>query len=188
MLLQLGADSPVSGQAAIRLEVGQKVSAGSVLAKIARPDMLKAELKVSETEAKDIALNQPASIDTRNGIVPGKVIRIDPAAVNGTVAVDVALLGPLPQGARPDLSVDGTVELEKLSNVVFMGRPTIGQPQSTIPLFKVDSDRKGASRVMVKLGRASVSSIEIIDGLRPGDQVILSDMSAWDSHDHIRFD
>jgi len=186
VLLQLGADSPVAGQAAPRLEVGQKVTAGSVLAKIARPDMLKAELKISETEAKDIALNQTASIDTRNGVIPGKVIRIDPAAVNGTVSVDVALLGPLPPGARPDLSVDGTVELEKLSDVVFMGRPTAGQPHSTISLFKVDPDRKGASRVKVKLGRASVSAIEVVEGLRPGDQVILSDMSAWDAHDRIR--
>ncbi len=186
ILLQLGADSPVAGQAAPRLEVGQRVAAGAVLAKIAQPEKLKAELKITETEAKDIALGLLASIDTRNGVIAGKVIRIDPAAVSGTVAVDVALLGALPPGARPDLSVDGVIELERLENVVYVGRPTSGQPNSTISLFRVDADQKGASRVKVKLGRASVSTIEVLEGLRPGDKVILSDMNAWDSHDRIR--
>jgi HlyD family secretion protein len=186
VLLQLGPDTAAGGQAASKLEAGQRVTAGSVLAKIAQPEKLKAELKITETQAKDIALGQPASIDTRNGVIPGKVTRIDPAAVNGTVAVDVALLGKLPPGARPDLSVDGTVELEKLTDIVFVGRPTSGQPNSSITLFRIDPDRKGATRVRVKLGRASVSLIEVMEGLRPGDQVILSDMSAWDSHDRIR--
>jgi HlyD family secretion protein len=186
VLLQLGPDTAVGGQAASKLEAGQRVTAGSVLAKIAQPEKLKAELKITETQAKDIALGQPASIDTRNGVIPGKVTRIDPAAVNGTVAVDVALLGKLPPGARPDLSVDGTVELEKLTDIVFVGRPTSGQPNSSITLFRIDADRKGATRVRVKLGRASVSLIEVMEGLLPGDQVILSDMSAWDSHDRIR--
>ena len=186
ILLQLGADPPVAGQVPPRLEVGQRVTAGAVLAKIAQPEKLKAELKITETEAKDIALGLPASIDTRNGVIPGKVIRIDPAAVSGTVTVDVALQGALPSGARPDLSVDGVIELERLDNVVYVGRPTLGQPNSTISLFRVDPDRKGASRVKVKLGRASVNTIEVLEGLRPGDQVILSDMNAWDSHDRIR--
>jgi HlyD family secretion protein len=186
VLLQLGPDTAAGGQAASKLEAGQRVTAGSVLAKIAQPEKLKAELKITETQAKDIALGQPASIDTRNGVIPGKVTRIDPAAVNGTVAVDVALLGKLPPGARPDLSVDGTVELEKLTDIVFVGRPTSGQPNSSITLFRIDPDRKGATRVRVRLGRASVSLIEVMEGLRPGDQVILSDMSAWDSHDRIR--
>lgn len=188
VLIQLGGDSAVGGQALPKLEVGQRVSAGAVLAKIAQPEKLKAELKITETEAKDIALGQVTSIDTRNGVIPGKVIRIDPAAVNGTVAVDVALLGALPPGARPDLSVDGTVELEKLNDVVYIGRPASAQPNSTITLFRVDPDRKGASRVRVKLGRASLSAIEVVEGLGPGDQVILTDMSAWDSHDRIRLD
>ena len=186
VLLQLGADAPSGGQPTTRLEVGQRVTAGSVLAKIAQPEKLKAELKITETEAKDIALGQAASIDTRNGVNAGKVTRIDPAAVNGTVTVDVALLGGLPAGARPDLSVDGTVELERLNDVVYVGRPTSGQPNSTITLFRIDADRRNANRVRIKLGRASVSVIEVTEGLRPGDQVILSDMSAWDSHDRIR--
>ena len=131
-------------------------------------------------------MGQPASIDTRNGIIPGKIIRIDPAAVNGTVLVDVLLTGPLPQGARPDLSVDGTIDIERLSDVMFVGRPTVGQPHSTVTLFRFDGDGKTASRVTVKLGRASVNTIEVIEGLKVGDKVILSDMSAQDSHDHIR--
>jgi multidrug efflux pump subunit AcrA (membrane-fusion protein) len=168
------------------LEVGQNVLSGAILAKIAQQDKLKAQVKITETEAKDVALGQPSSIDTRNGIIPGKVMRIDPAAVNGTVLVDVLLTGPLPQGARPDLSVDGTIDIERLNDVLYVGRPTVGQPNSTVTLFRYDPDGKNASRVTVKLGRASVNTIEVLDGLKVGDKVILSDMSAQDSHDHIR--
>ena len=168
------------------VEVGQKVLAGTALAKVAQPSKLKAELKVAETQAKDIALGQPASIDTRNGIVAGRVSRIDPAVLNGTVTVDVKLEGALPQGARPDLSVDGTIRLEHLEDVMNVGRPVIGQSEATITLFKLEPDGKHASRVQVKLGRTSVNTIEIRDGLRVGDQVVLSDMSAWDSYDRIR--
>ena len=186
VLVQLGADALVAGQAAGKLEVGQRVAAGTVLAKIAQPEKLKAELKVTETEAKDIAVGQPASIDTRNGIIAGRVTRIDPAAVNGSVLVDVALLGALPQGARPDLSVDGVIDLERLTDVIYMGRPTSGQPNTTISLFKIDADGSGATRVRVRLGRASVSVVEVLDGLRPGDQVILSDITGMDSQNRIR--
>ena len=168
------------------VEVGQKVLAGTALAKVAQPSKLKAELKVAETQAKDIALGQPASIDTRNGIVAGRVSRIDPAVLNGTVTVDVKLEGALPQGARPDLSVDGTIRLEHLEDVINVGRPVIGQSEATITLFKLEPDGKHAARVQVKLGRTSVNTIEIRDGLRVGDQVVLSDMSAWDSYDRIR--
>lgn len=168
------------------IEVGQQVSAGTVLAKVTQPNKLKAQLKITETEAKDILLGQKASIDTHNGIIPGHVIRIDPAAVNGTVTVDVGLDG-VPEGARPDQSVDGTVELEHLSDVVYVDRPTIGQPNSTVTLFKISPDQKTATRATVKLGRASVNTIEVLDGLHVGDQVVLSDMSQWDSHDRIRF-
>lgn len=167
-------------------EVGSRVAAGTRLARVVQPDKLKAELKVPETQAKDVAVGQPAEVDTRNGIIKGFVSRIDPAAQSGTVTVDVRLEGELPQGARPDLSVDGTVEIEKLADVVFVDRPTSGQPQSTIMLFKLDPDGKGAGRVQVKLGRASVGTIEILDGLRVGDQVILSDMAQWDAYDRIR--
>ena len=168
------------------LEVGQKVTAGTILAKIAQPGKLKAELKITETEAKDILLNQPAEIDTRNGVIPGKVTRIDPAAVNGTVTVDVGLMGELPAGARPDLSVDGTIELEKLDNILFMGRPVFGQPHSDVMIFMIEPDGKTAVKTKVKLGRASVNTIEVVEGLREGQQVILSDMNAYDSHDRIR--
>jgi HlyD family secretion protein len=168
------------------LEVGQNVTAGSILAKVARQDKLKAQIKITETEAKDIALNQPASIDTHNGVIPGKVIRIDPSAVNGSVLVDVALTGPLPAGARPDLSVDGTVDIERLDDVLYVGRPTVGQPHSTATLFRIDPDGKTATRTTVKLGRASVNTIEIVDGLKIGDKVILSDMSAQDAHERVR--
>jgi len=170
----------------IPVEVGQQVAAGANLARVVQPTRLKAELKIPETQAKDVAIGQKAEIDTRNGIIPGTVSRIDPAAINGTVTVDVRLEGPLPQGARPDLSVDGTVEIEKLDDVLFVGRPTFGQPNSTVSLFKLDPDNRGATRVQVKLGRSSVNTIEILDGLRVGDQVILSDMSQWDSYDRIR--
>jgi HlyD family secretion protein len=168
------------------VEVGQKVAAGTALAKVAQPWKLKAELKIAETQAKDIAMGQPATVDTRNGVVNGRVARIDPAVLNGTVTVDVKLEGALPQGARPDLSVDGTIQLEHLDDVVFVGRPVIGQPESTITLFKLEPDGKHAARVQVKLGRTAVNTIEIRDGLRVGDQVILSDMSAWDNYDRIR--
>ena len=187
VLQQLGtATVAAAGGGSGQLEVGQNVLPGAILAKIAQMDKLKAQVKITETEAKDVALGQPASIDTRNGIIPGKIIRIDPAAVNGTVLVDVLLTGPLPQGARPDLSVDGTIDIERLSDVMFVGRPTVGQPHSTVTLFRFDADGKTASRVTVKLGRASVNTIEVIEGLKVGDKVILSDMSAQDSHDRIR--
>lgn len=170
----------------VDVEVGQRVAVGTILAKVADPTKLKAELKLPETQMKDIALNQTAEIDTRNGIVPGHVVRIDPAAQNGTVTVDVKLDGPLPPGSRPELSVDGTVELERLADVVYVGRPVFGQPNSTVGLFKVDPDGKGATHVNVKFGRASVNAIEIISGLKVGDRVILSDMSQWDSQPRIR--
>lgn len=187
VMAQLGpGTSAGSTTTAPELEVGQKVMAGTILAKIAQPQKLKAELKINETEAKDVAPGQPASIDTRNGIIQGKVSRIDPTAVNGNVTVDVKLMGDLPQGARPDLSVDGTIELERLNDVVFMGRPTNGQPNGTISIFKITPDGQYASRVQVKLGRASVNTIEIMSGLKPGDQVILSDMTQYDGHDRIR--
>jgi HlyD family secretion protein len=184
-LQQLGNASSASG-AAPPLEAGQNVTAGSILAKVAQQDKLKAQVKINESEAKDILIGQAASIDTRNGIIPGRVTRIDPAAVNGTVLVDVKLEGALPPGARPDLSVDGTIDLERLSDVVYVGRPTVGQPHSTVTMFRYDPDGKSATRVTVKLGRASVNTIEVLEGLKVGDKVILSDMSAMDSHDRIR--
>jgi multidrug efflux pump subunit AcrA (membrane-fusion protein) len=147
---------------------------------------LKAELKIAETQAKDIAIGQDAEIDTRNGVIPGKVSRIDPSVINGTRTVDVRLIGALPPGAVPDLSVDGTIEVENLKDVVFVERPVFGQANTTITLFKYDPDGKGAMRVPVKLGRVSVTLVEVLDGLRVGDRVILSDMSAWDGRDRIR--
>ncbi len=185
VLQQLGGATSAAGTAP-PLEAGQNVTAGSILAKVAQQDKLKAQVKITETEAKDVAVGQPASIDTRNGVIPGHVTRIDPAAVNGTVLVDVKLEGALPAGARPDLSVDGTIDIERLADVVYVGRPTVGQPHSTVTMFRYDPDGKTASRVTVKLGRASVSTIEVLDGLKVGDKVILSDMSAQDSHDKIR--
>src|SRR5437016_5316896 len=168
------------------VQYGQRVPAGTPLAKATQPWRLKAELKIAETQAKDILVGQDAEIDTRNGIIPGKVSRIDPAVINGTRTVDVRLIGALPSGAVPDLSVDGTIEIENLKDVVYMGRPVFGQPNSTITIFKIDPDGKGASRVPVKLGRTSVNTIEILDGLKVGDRVILSDMSAMDGHERIR--
>jgi HlyD family secretion protein len=170
----------------MQVEVGQQVSPGTNLARVVEPQRLKAELKIAETQAKDITLGQKAEIDTRNGIIPGHVMRIDPAAQQGTVTVDVALDGALPQGARPDLSIDGTIELERLADVIYMGRPAFGQPQSTVGVFKLDPTGKEAVRVNVRLGRSSVSTIEILEGLQPGDQVILSDTSQWDSYNRIR--
>ncbi len=168
------------------LQVGQRVKPGDVLAKIAQPWKLKAELKIAETQAKDILLGQKADIDTRNGIIPGHVSRIDASIVNGTRTVDVKLDGPLPAGAVPDLSVDGTVEIERLADVVYVGRPVFGQPNSSVSVFKLDEDGKGATRVTVKLGRSSVNTIEVLDGLKVGDQVILSDMSQNDEKPRIR--
>jgi HlyD family secretion protein len=168
------------------VQQGQRVAIGTALAKATQPWRLKAELKIAETQAKDILIGQDAQIDTRNGIIPGKVSRIDPAVINGTRTVDVRLVGALPTGAVPDLSVDGTIELENLSDVVYVGRPVFGQPNSTITLFKIDPDGKGANRATVKLGRSSVNTIEVVDGLKVGDRVILSDMSAMDGHDRIR--
>jgi HlyD family secretion protein len=169
-----------------QLQVGQQIVTGANVARVANPKRLKAEIKIPETQAKDIELNQSASIDTRNGIIPGHVVRIDPAAQNGTVTVDVALEGPLPKGARPDLTVDGTIQLEKLDDVVYVTRPVHGEPDSTVSLFKILDGGKSAIRVPVKLGRSSVNFIEVIDGLKPGDQIILSDMSQWDGHDRVR--
>jgi HlyD family secretion protein len=169
------------------VEVGQRVMPGTNLARVSEPKRLKAELKIPETQARDILVGQKASIDTRNGVIPGHVTRIDPAAQNGTVAVDVAIEGELPKGARPDLSVDGTIEIERLDDVLFVGRPVQSQSDSLVSLFKLEEDGKGAVRVKVRLGRSSVNTIEIIDGLRVGDQAILSDMSSWDAYDRVRF-
>ncbi len=168
------------------VEVGQRLAPGTVLAKIAQPSKLKAELKVPETQAKDVVMGQEVQIDTRNGMITGRVSRIDPAVLNGTVTVDVRLEGELPSGARPDLSVDGSIEIERLNDVLYVGRPVLGQPNSTITLFKLDADGKEAVRVPVKLGRTSVATIEIVEGLKVGDQVLLSDMSAMDGHNRIR--
>jgi HlyD family secretion protein len=168
------------------VEVGQQVTAGTILAKVAQPTHLKAQLKIAETQAKDIVIGQKASIDTHNGVIPGRVSRIDPAVQNGTVTVDVALEGDLPKGARPDLSVDGTIEIENLSDVLYVGRPAFGQPNSTVSLFKVVDGGKEAVRVQVKLGRSSVNTIELLGGLNIGDEVILSDMSRWDGFDRVR--
>lgn len=170
----------------MQVEVGQQVMPGTNLARVVEPQHLKAELKVAETQAKDISLGLRAEIDTRNGVIPGHVARIDPAAQQGTVTVDVALDGALPQGARPDLTVDGTVELERLNDVIFVQRPAFGQSQSTVGMFKLDEGGATATRINVRLGRSSVSTIEILEGLQPGDQVILSDTSAWDAFTHIR--
>jgi HlyD family secretion protein len=169
----------------VPVEVGQQVAPGTNLARVANPKTLKAELRIPETQTRDLAIGQLASIDTRNGVVNGRVSRIDPAAQNGTVGVDVSLEGALPPGARPDLSVDGTIELERMNNVIFVGRPAFGQESSTVGLFKLTEGGE-AVRVSVQLGRSSVNTIEIISGLRPGDQVVLSDMSAWDQYERIR--
>ena len=169
----------------VPVEAGQHVAPGTILAKVAEPGRLKAELQIAETQVKDVAIGEIASIDTRNGIIPGHVIRIDPAAVNGTVKVDVQLEGDYPKGVRPDLSVDGTIDLERLTNVVYVGRPAYGQPDSTVGMFKLAPNGE-ASRIQVKLGRSSVNQIEIVEGLREGEQVILSDMSAWDAYDRVR--
>jgi HlyD family secretion protein len=170
----------------LALQPGQSVAAGTLLAKVARPDRLMAEVRIPETQAKDVRVGQKATVDTRNGVIPGKVARIDPAAVQGTVRVDITLTGPLPDGARPDLNVEGTIEIERLANVLYVGRPTFGQPESTVGLFKIDPESGIATRVSVKLGRSSVKSVEIVAGLNEGDQVILTDMSQWDQVDRVR--
>ena len=168
------------------LELGQWVVPGQVLARVAQPGRLKAVLRVPETQAKDVVLGQTVSVDTRNGLVEGHVMRVDPAAQNGTVTVEVALDGALPQGARAELSVDGTIEIERLTNVVYVGRPAYGQAESVVGLFKLEPDGKTATRVNVKLGRASVNTIEILQGLEPGDRVIISDVSQYDSQSRLR--
>lgn len=170
----------------VDVEVGQRVATGTILAKVADPKKLKAELKIAETQMKDVRVGLDATIDTRNGLIPGRVIRIDPVAQNGTVTVDIDLRGALPPDARPELSVDGTIEVERLDNVVYVDRPVSGEPESTIGLFKIDADGKDANRVNVKLGRASVNTIEVRDGLKVGDRVILSDMARYDQYSRIR--
>src|SRR5579884_2130361 len=170
------------------LQVGQHVTPGTMLAKVVQPNHLIAELKIAETQARDVQIGQPSVVDTHNGTVSGEVMRVDPAVQNGTVTVEVKLTGELPKGARPDLSVDGTIDLERLENVLYVGRPAFGQENSTVSLFKLDPDGKGAVRVPVKVGRASVNSIQVIEGLNQGDTVILSDMSRYDNTDRIRLD
>lgn len=179
--------SPLAGVLQqVPVEEGQQVQPGTNIARVAQPDLLKAELRIAETQAKDILLGQPARIDTRNGIIDGKVVRIDPAAQDGTVTVDVELLGDLPRGARPQLSVDGTIEIERLENVLYVQRPAYGQANSKIGLFKLIDGGSKAVRAQVELGRSSVSTFEIVNGLQEGDQVILSDTSAYDDEDRLR--
>lgn len=172
----------------VTVEAGQSVALGASIARVARPDELQAELRVPETQARDVQIGQRVAIDTRNGVVDGRVTRIDPAVREGSVQVDVELTGALPRGARPDLSVDGTIELEVLPHVVYTGRPVYGQPDSTIGLYKLIEQGKFAVRVPVQIGRTSVNAIEIKQGLAPGDEVILSDTSAWDDYDRLRLD
>jgi multidrug efflux pump subunit AcrA (membrane-fusion protein) len=169
-------------------QVGEHVAPGTTLAKVVQLDQLKASLKIAETQARDIQIGQPSEIDTHNGVIQGKVMRTDPAVVNGTVTVDVELEGTLPQGARPDLSVDGTIDLDRMANVLYVGRPAFGNENSTISLFKLSADGKTAVRVPVKVGKASVNAIQVIEGLQNGDTVILSDMSRWDNTDRIRLE
>jgi HlyD family secretion protein len=168
------------------VEVGSQVQPGTNLARVADPTRLKAEIRIAETQAKDIQIGQPASVDTRNGVVEGKVARVDPSVQNGTVTVDVMLPAELPRGARPDLSVDGTIQLERLDDVVYVGRPAFGQEKSKVGIFKLDTSGSYAMRTPVTLGRSSVNTIEIVSGLQPGDRVILSDMSQWDANDRIK--
>ena len=170
----------------VMIEEGAQVQPGANVARVARPDELQAELRVPETQARDVVIGQLVDVDTRNGIVAGKVTRIDPSVIEGTVQVDVELTGKLPRGARPDQSVDGTIEIERLANVVHMGRPAYGQPNSTITLFKSSTKASTPCSVPVELGRTSVNAVEIVQGLAPGDEVILSDTSAWDDNDRIR--
>ncbi|MEP6689553.1 MAG: HlyD family efflux transporter periplasmic adaptor subunit [Gemmatimonadaceae bacterium] len=170
----------------MNLELGQWVVPGQLLARISQPGRLKAVIRVPETQAKDIVLGQAAQIDTRNGIIDGRVIRVDPASTNGTVAVDVSLEGELPKGARPDLSVDGTITIDRLQNTIFVGRPAYGQAESTVGIFRQTADGKEAERVNVKLGVSSVNTIQVLSGLKVGDVVIVSDMSAYDQFERVR--
>jgi HlyD family secretion protein len=170
----------------VPVEVGQRVAPGTNLARVAEPTRLKAVVRVPETQARDVQLGQKASVDTRNGEIAGHVVRVDPAAREGSVAVDVALDGPLPKGARPDLTVEATIELERLADVLYVGRPSQAQPDSRAGLFRLDASGDTAARVDVRLGRASVSTIEVLAGLKQGDRVVLSDTSPWESHDRIR--
>ena len=183
MKVTAGADGVLQEMA---LEPGQWVNPGTILGRVAQPGRLKAVLRVPETQAKDVALGQPTAVDTRNGIATGRVMRIDPSSQNGTVQVEVALEGELPRGARPDLSVDGTIEIERLTDVMYVGRPAYGQAESTVGLFRLEPDGKTARRANVKLGRSSVNTIEVVQGLNVGDRVIISDMSQWDNQDRIR--
>lgn len=183
MVVRAGADGVLQE---LPLEVGQWAISGATLAKVVQPERLKAVLRVPETQARDVAMGQTASIDTRNGIVKGRVTRIDPASQNGTVTVDVALGDSLPRGARPDLSVDGTIEIERLDNVLHMGRPAYGQANSSVSLFRLLPGGREAERVRVELGRSSVNTIEIVRGLNVGDVIILSDMSRWDAVERVR--
>ena len=169
----------------VMVEVGQRVAQGTPLAKVVQPWRLKAALQIQETQAKDVMIGQPVEIDTRNGIVKGKVARIDPSVINGTRTVDATILEPLPKGAVPDLSVEGTIELARMKDVMYVGRPVFGQAQSMVTLFKLGPDGKIATRTQVKFGRTSVNTIEILEGLKVGDQVLLSDMSAYDGQDRI---
>jgi hypothetical protein len=170
----------------LTLQVGQWVNPGELLCKVAQPERLKAVLRVPETQAKDIGVGQKAEIDTHNGVIKGAVTRVDPTVTNGTVMVEVALAGELPRGARPDLSVDGTIEIERIARALFVGRPAEGQSGTTIGLFKLEPGRQSATRTSVQLGRASVNAIEVVQGLQAGDEVILSDMSRWDGVDRVR--
>jgi HlyD family secretion protein len=171
---------------AVPVEIGTQISAGTRLARVADPSRLKAEVRVAETQAKDVQIGQAATVDTRNGVVAARVSRVDPAVLNGTVAVDLEITGDLPRGARPDLSVDGMIELERLTDVVFSGRPAFGTGQGTVGIFRLEADGIHAQRVPVKFGRSSVSSIEVVSGLNAGDRIILSDMSQWDSAERVR--
>jgi len=168
------------------LQEGQQVPAGTTIAKVTNPNRLKAELKIPETLAKDVQVGEPAEVDTHNGVIEGKVTRIDPSVQNGTRTVDVVLIGDPPPGAVPDLSVDGTIDLERIADALLVGRPTYGQEKSTVGLFKLEGDGTAAVRVRVTLGRSSMNAVEILGGLKEGDQVILSDVSRWDQYDRIR--
>jgi HlyD family secretion protein len=183
MKVVAGADGVLQG---LPLEVGQWVTPGHTLAVVAQPGRLKAVLRVPETQARDVSIGQPASIDTRTGIAKGRVTRIDPAVQNGTVTVDVTLAGSLPAGVRPDMTVDGTIEVDRLANVLHVGRPVHGAAESTVGLYRIEPDRQHASRVPVRLGRGSVNAVEVLQGLKEGDEVILSDMSEWDDHPRLR--
>ena len=183
MVVTAGAEGVVQD---LDLQPGQWVVSGTTLARVVEPGRLKAVVRIPETQARDIALGQTASVDTRNGIVAGSVVRIDPAAQNGTVAVDIGLEGALPRGARPDLTVEGTIELERLDRVLYVGRPAYGQPEGQVSLFRLAPDGKTAERVSVQLGKSSVNTVEVTRGLRAGDRIIISDMSQYDNVDRVR--